>query len=463
MSLFNENTTVEDLLALKKSALQAYLKQKNRKISGTKLELAERAFEVNKEDNVCMPTSSVSDAREKGSLSDTESRSNSHVSDTDIISVDSLNSGWTSDTKLFPQISHRDVEQYLIYSSHRTEDSGKMECYRQFIRGFNFYKEGNCDSEESCTSRPCEWSKPKKRKKEPDVVENITFKKIKYGPDSGRPAKPFPEIIPQSEHFRTSLCCKLSNINSNAVLLDLLPPVSQKSSEVVSDLNVICSVEVETSEHIVYDSDEYINLEQLHRKYNCDEKTVIEKTMHVPDTVIKELETRTRGQNENTLWKLARKNRITSSNFHDILVRKSATPVEKLLQKLIFGNSDEVDTMPIRWGRKYEPIARKKYIAYKKLHHKENVRVENVGLRLCEAPCSIKQSNNAINVEKSGNPVTRNSFLLTYAAKPWHGRIEDESFCMVVFYSAPGIDDPCPNNLTQIRCNITTVYSDMKG
>ncbi|KAJ8300687.1 LOW QUALITY PROTEIN: hypothetical protein KUTeg_022206 [Tegillarca granosa] len=139
MSLFNENTTVEDLLALKKSALQAYLKQKN---SGTKLELAQRAFEVNKEDNVCMPTSSVSDAREKGSLSDTESRSNSHVSDTDIISVDSLNSGWTSDTKLFPQISHRDVKQYLIYSSHRTEDSGKMECYRQFIRGFNFYKEG---------------------------------------------------------------------------------------------------------------------------------------------------------------------------------------------------------------------------------------------------------------------------------------------------------------------------------
>ncbi|KAJ8310074.1 hypothetical protein KUTeg_011939 [Tegillarca granosa] len=436
MSLFNENTTVEDLLALKKSALLAYLKQKNRKISGTKLELAQRAFEVNKEDNVCMPTSSVSDAREKGSLSDTESRSNSHVSDTDIISVDSLNSGWTSDTKLFPQISHRDVEQYLIYSSHRTEDSGKMECYRQFIRGFNFYKEGNCDSEESCTSGPCEWSKPKKRKKEPDVVENITFKKIKYGPDSvGRPAKPFPEIIPQSEHFRTSLCCKLSNINSNAVLLDLLPPVSQKSSEVVSDLNVICSVEVETSEHIVYDSDEYINLEQLLRKYNCDEKTVIEKTMHVPDTVIKELGTRTRGQNENTLWKLARKNRITSSKFHDILVRKSTTPLEKLLQKLIFGISDEVDTMPIRWGRKYEPIARKKYIAYKKLNHKENVTVENVGLRLCEGygflgaspdglvynqktmnkylleikcpytPCSIKQSNNAMNVEKSGNPV----------------------------------------------------------
>ncbi|KAJ8310409.1 hypothetical protein KUTeg_012274 [Tegillarca granosa] len=244
---------------------------------------------------------------------------------------------------------------------------------------------GNCDSEESCTSGPCEWSKPKKRKKEPDVVENITFKKIKYGPDSvGRPAKPFPEIIPQSEHFRTSLCCKLSNINSNAVLLDLLPPVSQKSSEVVSDLNVICSVEVETSEHIVYDSDEYINLEQLLRKYNCDEKTVIEKTMHVPDTVIKELGTRTRGQNENTLWKLARKNRITSSKFHDILVRKSTTPLEKLLQKLIFGISDEVDTMPIRWGRKYEPIARKKYIAYKKLNHKENVTVENVGLRLCE-------------------------------------------------------------------------------
>ena len=37
---------------------------------------------------------------------------------------------------------HTDVENYLINSRHRTVDRKKMSCYRQFIRGYNFHKEG---------------------------------------------------------------------------------------------------------------------------------------------------------------------------------------------------------------------------------------------------------------------------------------------------------------------------------
>jgi hypothetical protein len=37
---------------------------------------------------------------------------------------------------------HTDVENYLINSRHRTVDGKKMSCYRQFIRGYNFHKEG---------------------------------------------------------------------------------------------------------------------------------------------------------------------------------------------------------------------------------------------------------------------------------------------------------------------------------
>jgi hypothetical protein len=35
--------------------------------------------------------------------------------------------------------SDKDVEMYLLKS--RSDDNEKMSCYRQFIRGFNFYKE----------------------------------------------------------------------------------------------------------------------------------------------------------------------------------------------------------------------------------------------------------------------------------------------------------------------------------
>jgi hypothetical protein len=36
-------------------------------------------------------------------------------------------------------LSH--VEDYLLHSTHRTKDREKIQCYRQFIRGFNFHKE----------------------------------------------------------------------------------------------------------------------------------------------------------------------------------------------------------------------------------------------------------------------------------------------------------------------------------
>ena len=35
----------------------------------------------------------------------------------------------------------KDIENHLLHSSHRTENSGKMQCYRQNIRGLNFYEE----------------------------------------------------------------------------------------------------------------------------------------------------------------------------------------------------------------------------------------------------------------------------------------------------------------------------------
>ena len=56
--------------------------------------------------------------------------------------MDELQCGWTSKSNNLPQPNIKDIENYLLHSSHRTEDSGKMQCYRQYIRGLNFYKEG---------------------------------------------------------------------------------------------------------------------------------------------------------------------------------------------------------------------------------------------------------------------------------------------------------------------------------
>lgn len=80
------------------------------------------------------------------------------------------------------------------------------------------------------------------------------------------------------------------------------------------------------------------------------------------------------------MWKTARKCRITSSNFHDVYVRKDSTSPEKLIEKFVGKGNDSIDTPALRWGRKYEPIARKRYIAHKKLFNKQKVNVVDCGL-----------------------------------------------------------------------------------
>lgn len=89
---------------------------------------------------------------------------------------------------------------------------------------------------------------------------------------------------------------------------------------------------METSEYISYKSDKYIDIKELIRPCST-AKEAIEAISNVSLDIIKELGIRTRGQNQNEMWKTARKCRITSSNFHDVYVRKDSTSPEKLIEK----------------------------------------------------------------------------------------------------------------------------------
>ena len=125
-------TTVEDLLNYRKSEIQTFLKQKRLRINGNKLELAQRVVAL-------LQSQSSKDQTQ----SDNQVNNNDFATAlNDIPCISDLQSGWTGKTDTFPNVTIKDVEHYLLHSSHRTEDSGKMQCYRQYIRGLNFYKEG---------------------------------------------------------------------------------------------------------------------------------------------------------------------------------------------------------------------------------------------------------------------------------------------------------------------------------
>ena len=91
-----------------------------------------------------MAVSCVVDALKTRSCTAQTSSIPTHIScqNSDIPDIKDLRSGWTGKSDMFPKIKIQDVENYLIHSSHRTVDAKKMQCYRQYIRGLNFFKEG---------------------------------------------------------------------------------------------------------------------------------------------------------------------------------------------------------------------------------------------------------------------------------------------------------------------------------
>ena len=155
-------------------------------------------------------------------------------------------------------------------------------------------------------------------------------------------------------------------------------------TEVSSDLNVGKYVTVETSEHVKSKSNRYINLLTTIEEESLTTESFLDLVNTTPHDVIEEIEIRTRGQAENPLWHTARRSRITASNFHDIKTRKPSTPADNLVKKIRNENDCEISTPALKWGRKMEPIAKKKrYKATKKLKFKQNVTVMEKGLFVC--------------------------------------------------------------------------------
>ena len=167
------------------------------------------------------------------------------------------------------------------------------------MAGLLFSLENIVDSkanERSCTSKPCEWSKPGKRKREPSRVNEINFKKGKYGDDtpaSNGKNKTLTSSI-NAKGFLNTLTNKIGG--KNAVNFYLMAYDSNNDDNTVcSDLNVGRYDDITTTEEVIRDSDPYLNLETIikNKQVNLEGYT---KMSNISKEIQKEVEERTRGQ-----------------------------------------------------------------------------------------------------------------------------------------------------------------------
>lgn len=223
-------------------------------------------------------------------------------------------------------------------------------------------------NELSWTSKHCEWSKPGKRKRELSRVNEINFKKGKYGdetPASNGKNKTLTSSV-NAKGFLNTLTNTIGG--QNAVVFDLMAYDSNNDANAVcSDLNVSRYEDITITEEVIRDSDPYLDLETIikNKQVNLEGYT---KMSNISKEIQKDVEERTRGQRNNVLWKRDRNMRITATSFHDVYVRKTDNEksCDNLVSKLCSVDSeDSLGNIPaIIWGREHEHIAiKKKYIA----------------------------------------------------------------------------------------------------
>ena len=80
----------------------------------------------------------------------------------------------------------------------------------------------------------------------------------------------------------------------------------------------------------------------------------------------------TKDQNDNQLWLLKRRKRITCSIFGTICKMRKSTSRQNLVYEFLYANKKEVTS--IIYGKKYEPIARSTY------ESNYNLKIELTGL-----------------------------------------------------------------------------------
>ncbi|XP_061191601.1 uncharacterized protein LOC133199778 [Saccostrea echinata] len=412
------NTTVEDVLNYQKSQIQTFLRVNHIKVSGNKLELAQRVVKAIK-DRSCTTPSQI------------PPHQSCQTSGLPVPDIKDLDSGWAGKSDMFPNIKIQDVENYLIHSSHRTVDAKKMQCYRQYIRGLNFFKEGyihkimmneispdsgycyirskcypsmkqgvyeqwilmtkkppfhvqraSCtcpaglgegcthvagllfalegrpvtDDDVPCTSKPCEWNRPSKRKKDTKPVQDMSFKKIKLSGENVKNKKNVNYKV-DSIKFRNSLCAKLGN-NSRAAIFYILPPCANNNIDVQSDLNIGHFEEVETSDHIFHLSDKYIALQKTVQDENMSQSDFLTFISTCSQEIVDEIEVRTKGQHNNPLWVSARAARITASNFHEIKTKKDSTKSENITCRLL-GHGKPLENSAVHWGLSKNSLLKK--------------------------------------------------------------------------------------------------------
>ena len=206
--------------------------------------------------------------------------------------------------------------------------------------------DGNASEDEAtpCTSQPCRWKAPTKRKESTLHLSDATFQKHEYSKPIKRKIQNMEDFDPRPESFRGSTQSRLpkllKQLKGEQLCISLLldPQYQVKPSQQPSAHNVPDAPQLK----------ETIAAFRKSLERTCDQAREIERS--------------TRDQRNCPLWFNVRRHRITASFFGSVVSRKTTTPPDSLVMRII--QPKLFSTPATTYGIEKEGCARKEYMTY---------------------------------------------------------------------------------------------------
>ncbi|KAH3817671.1 uncharacterized protein LOC127882165 [Dreissena polymorpha] len=231
----------------------------------------------------------------------------------------------------------------------------------------------------SCTSKPCEWTVPKKKTKvKAGRVSDFLLKKTSLSKLKVDKEKENEKAI-KRRNF-TPLRSAQQRSDSDSIRQDLYETLKDK----LPDSCVTLLMEKRKPKSNIQEPSANMppSLKDVARKItmsNCNDheimKTKLLNEVQLSDGQLNALEKGTTGQSESECWKEQRHGRITASNFHRISrrsqsLKENSDEDPSSVIGLVMGTSPVIQTVAMKHGISTEPIAKRSYHQEKKSEHK---------------------------------------------------------------------------------------------
>ncbi|XP_052246982.1 uncharacterized protein LOC127855443 [Dreissena polymorpha] len=220
------------------------------------------------------------------------------------------------------------------------------------------------DGKHSSTSQKCKWSNPRKRKLSPKKSQSVIFKKHKFESSLRKPVSglfvkenaTFTESTVNIQRLRNRLTEKSLNVGWLQNF-----PVHKEPEPLIPTIH---KVEFMYRDSVNLESPECCTVFEAHFR-----------NINISADDCQAVETMTRGQSSQP-WKVARRERITSSFFGKVFKRKTDTKPDNLLKEMLYSDFSNKSTA---YGKKHEKPARKMYVWKMNTVHK-GLKVTECGL-----------------------------------------------------------------------------------